>query len=98
MYESPKVKFEEISFFERIANDSCWNSNNFTFDNPLTCGTVEQYTIKLSGSGCGSKKTMDAIKQAVDYLCGYQALVYSLYASLFRDKQNTMLEGFDGFS
>lgn len=97
MYESPKVKFEEISLFERIANDSCWNCNNYTFDNPLTCGTYEEHII-IIGDGCGSKQSMSAVRQALNHLCGYQLLLYSLYAALFCDKQNTMMVGFYGHS
>lgn len=51
-YESPSIKFETLTLFEKIADD-CWASKTITFDSPYdSVGPIYKYDL---GSGCGNK-------------------------------------------
>jgi len=94
MYEPPVMKFEEITFFERIAKDDCWNNNSFVFDNPFTkCEEFYPITIS-SGEKCGDRETKSAIEQALCHLNILHDIKYIIYSLFACDKQNTKMWGF----
>jgi len=93
MYKAPVMKFEEITFFERIATN-CWSSTNFYFDNPFTRKRVEQDLITINCSKCGDLESWSAIYQALDKLCVIDQLKYFVYALFACDKQSTKMWGF----
>jgi hypothetical protein len=95
MYESPVIKFEEITFFEKIACDECWNHTSFSFDNPFTKNKIEQNSITISSDRCGDKETLCAVNQALSYLKTRQDIKYLVYAAFSCDKQNTRMWGFN---
>lgn len=60
-YEAPKLSFEELVFFEKIA-ETCWGSKTVTFDypyeeknDPLTPDPIPEPLIL--GSGCGNQSS-----------------------------------------
>jgi len=94
MYKPPVMKFEEITFFERIAHDQCWRNANFTFDNPYTYKKKETFPIKIKSNKCGDKESWSAIYQALSYLNFRDYLKYSAYTLFECNKQNTKMWGF----
>lgn len=96
MYKAPEMKFEEITFFERIACDSCWSNNSFYFDNPFT-KQVEQYSITINSrkNNCGDRESLSAVNQALGYLSTRHDIKYILYALFTCNKQNTKMWGFN---
>ncbi|NLC18193.1 MAG: hypothetical protein GX757_03050 [Clostridiales bacterium] len=95
MYKAPVMKFEEITFFERIASDACWSNNSFYFDNPFT-KQVEQHNITINSrkNKCGDRESLSAVNQALGYLSSRHDLKYLVYSVFAYDKQNTKMWGF----
>lgn len=59
-YISPTIKFEELTFFERIA-DRCWGAKSLTFDYPYDCEYDPIASCFTISKGCG-KQTSSILK------------------------------------
>lgn len=95
MYESPVIKFEKITFFEKIASDQCWSNNSFNFDNPFTGNNVEQYHITINSNSCGDRETMCAVNQVLGHLKTRHDIKYLVYTVFSCERQNTKMWGFE---
>lgn len=61
-YQSPQMKFEELTFFEKIA-EKCWGSKSVVFDYPNDDAYIP-YTFNLA-SGCGNISP-ESVNQWID--------------------------------
>ncbi|MDF2472237.1 MAG: hypothetical protein K0R21_19 [Anaerocolumna sp.] len=83
-YEAPRMMFEELTFFEKIA-DTCWGGINFILDNPYT-SNVENYQIQLVDKAkCGKEDSEGLLTQAA----GYLGLDFDSWKRDYVDKNNS---------
>ncbi|MDF2906412.1 MAG: hypothetical protein K0R34_1733 [Herbinix sp.] len=68
-YETPEIIFEELTFFEKIA-DQCWGACSVTYDNPCISG-YDPHTLNISGS-CGSGKN-SPVNSILDFVKDYMS-------------------------
>lgn len=61
-YQSPQMKFEELTFFEKIA-EKCWGSKSVVFDNPYT--SIHEAEVFTLTSGCGNISP-ESVNQWID--------------------------------
>ncbi|MDF2608763.1 MAG: hypothetical protein K0R92_237 [Lachnospiraceae bacterium] len=93
-YEAPKMMFEELTFFEKIA-DICWGGINFLLDNPYT-SNEENYQIQLLDKAkCGREDSEGLLTQAAGYLGSDYNKWYTDYVQKnhSRNLSNVRLEG-----
>jgi len=93
-YVAPELKFEKLTFFEKIACDDCWSNKEFVFDNPYTPRKIETYEISIKSKNCGNAESNSALHQVYGYLRVLGDSLYSVYASWYNDKPNTQMLGF----
>lgn len=95
-YETPRMEFEELNFFEKIAcsNNNCWKRDMLFFDNPKTC-YKEKYTICIKDDkGCTDSKML---KFENKLLCLFRNSQYKNYIECYvrngKFKANTQARG-----
>lgn len=67
-YESPKIKFEELKLFEKIA-DKCWGYKYAIFEDPYDSDDNIDISYTMNqGSGCGDGKSCDFYTKIMNYL------------------------------
>lgn len=70
-YESPKINFDKLMFFEKIA-DRCWAANKVDFNDPFEypqdCGIETKIKIKSLNPNCGKDELQSFVKGVRNYL------------------------------
>ena len=93
-YTQPKIVFEELILFEKIA-DTCWGYQQATFDDPLTPG-INIQTLIFSGNGCGNNKK----NSVIDWLRVTLGSNYDTYMTTYKNNSNNLANtkavGFNG--
>ncbi len=68
-YEAPIITFEELTIFEKIA-DNCWGAGRVAFDNPYDSSS-EVHSFCISG-GCDSGQ-LDPSDTVLSYIKNYMS-------------------------
>lgn len=92
-YESPTMKFESLTLFEKIA-DVCWATTHVTYDNPNDgyAPTTVEPEILSAVNGCDNRSD-----KILDWLKGYfsnQNLTWESLGTVPQDANSTPASGF----
>ncbi len=94
-YIQPKIEFEELILFEKIA-ETCWGYQQATFDDPLTPGIDIKTLPFTGGNGCGN----DQANAVIEWLRVILGSTFDLYMTKYSNNSsnlaNTKAAGFNG--
>ena len=92
-YESPTMKFENLTLFEKIA-DKCWATTNVTYDNPadgFAPTTVDSNSLSAV-NGCDNRS--DIILNWLKGYFGDTGITWESLGTVPRDANSTPASGF----